>query len=127
MGTHGDALAVAQAYHRAWTSGDFASARGSLAADLETDVPLNTYAGATEWMQAVERTRNMAQGVEMLAEFSNDGEALLLYDMRFPPPIGTLRIAEHFTVRDARVTRIRHVHDTHALRSAALASSPATP
>jgi hypothetical protein len=33
-------------------------------------------------------------------------------------PIGTLRIAEHFTVADGRITRIRHVHDTYQLRLA---------
>ena len=36
-------------------------------------------------------------------------------------PIGTLRVAEHFTVGHGKITRIRQVHDTAAVRAAGLA------
>lgn len=124
MGTAADPLAVVQEYHRAWTSRDFASAKRYLSPTLETDVPINTYSGPGEWIEAVERTRNMADGVELLSELSNDGEALLLYDMRFPPPLGKLRVAEHFSVSGERITRIRHVHDTYALRNLMAGGEP---
>ena len=32
--------------------------------------------------------------------------------------LGMMRIAEHFTVADGRIKRIRQVHDTAALRAA---------
>ena len=124
METAADPLAVVQGYHRAWTSRDFASARGYLSPTLETDVPINTYSGPGDWIEAVERTRNMADGVELLAELSNEGEALLLYDMLFPLPLGKLRVAEHFAVSGDRITRIRHVHDTYALRSLIAGGQP---
>ncbi len=55
--------------------------------------------------------------VDLLAEFSNDDEAMLLYDI-VTEPIGTIRIAEHFTPADDRIIRIRQIHDTAALRAA---------
>ncbi|HKA09700.1 MAG TPA: nuclear transport factor 2 family protein [Candidatus Dormibacteraeota bacterium] len=114
------ALTVVRAYHRAWTSQDFDEAGRYLSDDLSTDVPINTYGSKAEWIEAVRGTRQAITSIEVLAEFSNDGEALLLYDMEIKP-IGDIRIAEHFTVADGRITGIRHVHDTAALRAAGFA------
>lgn len=112
------ALVLVRRYHRAWTGGDFAGACRCLAPDLEMDVPINTYRTTRQWMAAVARTRQMAERVDLLAELGSEAEAVLLYDMVLGPPIGTLRIAEHFTVTGGRITRIRHVHDTYQLRLA---------
>jgi uncharacterized protein YndB with AHSA1/START domain len=112
-----EALAVAQRYHRAWTNRDFEAAVACLDEDLETDVPLNTYATKAEFAEALTRFGAVVQRAELLAALEGDGEALLLYDM-VTAPFGTIRIAEGFTVRNGLITRIRHVHDTAALRAA---------
>jgi uncharacterized protein YndB with AHSA1/START domain len=112
--TH-EALDVARAYHAAWTGKDFAAARRHLAEDLQTDVPLNTYAGPDDFAAAVARFGALADRVDLLAEFGSADQALLLYDMH-TQPFGTLRVAEHFTVDDCLIRSIRHVHDTAALR-----------
>ena len=36
---------------------------------------------------------------------------MLLYDLVIGP-VGTLRVADHFTAGDGKITRIRQVHDT---------------
>jgi uncharacterized protein YndB with AHSA1/START domain len=112
-----EALAVARRYHRAWTGRDFEAAAVCLDEDLETDVPLNTYATKAEFADALAGFGAMVQRAELLAALEGDGEALLLYDM-VTAPFGTIRIAESFTVRNGLITRIRHVHDTTALRAA---------
>jgi len=111
------ALTVARAYHRAWTGSDFELAASYLADDLETDVPINTYRSKAEWLEAVRGTRQLTSGVSVLAELGDDDEAILLYDMALDR-IGELRVVEHFAVAGGRITRIRHVHDTAALRAA---------
>lgn len=83
-------------------------------------MPINTYGSKAAWIEAVRGTGQAVSRVEVLAEFSNDGEALLLYDMEIKP-IGDIRIVEHFTVADGCITRIRHIHDTAALRAAGFA------
>ncbi len=113
----GAAIDVARAYHAAWTGRNFAAARAYLAADLETDVPMNTYRGADDFVAAVARFGGLAERVELLAEFGSDGQALLLYDLH-TETIGRFRVAEQFTVDDGLIRRIRHVHDTAVLRSA---------
>jgi len=110
-----DALTVARAYHRAWTTHNFEDA-GRLADALLVEVPINEYPTKAEFLRVVKLTREMATQVEVLAEFGNAGEALLLYDMQLP--VTDLRVAEHFTVADGKITRIRQIHDTAALRAA---------
>jgi ketosteroid isomerase-like protein len=116
-----DALDVARDYHQAWTRGDLDAAAGHVAADLATDVPLATYVDAAEFLAGLTRFVQLVDNVELLAELGSSDEAILLYDIHMSP-LGTLRVAEHFTVSNDRITRIRHVHDTYALREAGLGS-----
>src|SRR5262249_14586031 len=90
MSRETQALAVARAYHRAWTARQLEAA-GSCSVD-------------------------MTSNVEMLAEFGNDEDALLLYDMSLP--FGTLRVAEHFRISGNRITRIRQIDDTADIHAA---------
>ncbi len=110
------ALAVARSYHRAWSNGELEAAGGHLAEDLTIEVPINAYATKQDFLRAVGKTRQMTSTLDLLAEFGNEAEALLLYDLALP--FGVLRVAEHFTVSDGRITRIRQVHDTAAIRAA---------
>ena len=110
------ALAVARGYHDAWQRGDYQAAWQLLAEDLAIEVPVNSYGSKAAFAEAAQRTREMAAAVRPLAEFGNDVEAVLLYDLALP--IGDLRIAEYFRVSGGRITRITHIHDTAALRAA---------
>jgi ketosteroid isomerase-like protein len=110
------ALAVARGYHDAWQRRDYQDAWQLLSDDLTVDVPVNSYASKAAFAEAAQRTREMAAAVRPLAEFGNDTEAVLLYDLALP--IGDLRIAEYFRVSGGRITRITHIHDTAALRAA---------
>src|SRR5215472_11490882 len=113
-----DALAVVRAYHRAWTTRNFQEAGRCLSEVLALEVPINEYSSKTAFLSAVEATREMSSSVELLAEFGGAEEAMLLYDLRLP--ITQLRVAEHFTVSDGQITRIRQIHDTAALRAAGM-------
>jgi hypothetical protein len=86
-----------------------------LADDLATEVPINSYASRAEWAAALRRFGGMVDRVEIVSELGDAAEAVLLYDMH-SSSFGVLRIAEHFTVVDGLITRIRHVHDTQPLR-----------
>jgi hypothetical protein len=113
------ALEVARDYHQAWTRGDLDTAASYIAADLTTDVPLAAYADASEFVAGLTQFLQLVDDVELLAELGSSDEAILLYDIR-TTALGTLRVAEQFTVANNQITRIRHVHDTYALRTAGL-------
>lgn len=117
MAPAAEALRVVRRYHRAWTSKNFEEAGRCLADDLEADVPINTYESKEQFLAALTGFGGFVTKVELLAELGGDDEAMQLYDIDVEP-IGTMRVAEHFTVADGRITRITHVHDTAKLRAA---------
>jgi len=111
---------VVRAYHDAWTRKDYARARALLAGTLAVEVPVNNYPTAESFGAALENFGSMVSSVELLAAMSDGNEAMLLYDLE-AGSVGLLRVAEHFTVEGGKITRIRQVHDTVAVRAAGLA------
>jgi hypothetical protein len=109
-------LDVAREYYTAWTTGDHGHVRTLLADDLVADVPINEYANGDEFAAAVQRFASLAERVELLSEFASGADALLVYDMH-TEPLGVLRVAEQLTIAGGLIQRIRHIHDTAALRS----------
>jgi ketosteroid isomerase-like protein len=115
-----DAAAVARAYHAAWTGKDFDRAAALLADDLTVEVPINEYPTAESFVAALTGFGSMTTSVDLLAEMSSGDEAMVLYDMQVRR-LGVLRVAEHFTVRDGKICRIRQIHDTAPVRAAGFA------
>ena len=113
---------IVRAYHDAWTAKDFAAASALLADDLEVEVPVNEYPTAGSFAAALAGFGAMVTDVELLAAMSDGDEAMLLYDLA-AGPVGTLRVAEHFTVAGGKIVRLRQVHDTAPVRAAGLARS----
>lgn len=93
-----------------------------LAADLRVEVPINSYPNRESFAEALISFGSLATNVELIAEFGHADEAMLLYDMDVDG-LGPLRVAEHFTVTDGQIIRIRQIHDTAALRAAGYAHS----
>ncbi|MES2951376.1 MAG: nuclear transport factor 2 family protein [Pseudomonadota bacterium] len=112
-------LAVVQAYFRGWTTKDYDAAAHQLLPALVVEVPVNHYPDAAAFVQALTQFGNMVEHVDLLAELASDSQAMLLYDMEVQS-MGTIRVAEHFTVQGGKITRLRQVHDTHAMRAAGL-------
>jgi len=111
---------VVKAYHDHWTSGRYREAVALLAEDLKVEVPINSYPDRLSFAGALEGFGSMVEHVDLLGEFSAAGDAMLLYDMEVRG-IGTMRIAEHFTVADGKIARLRQIHDTAPIRQAGLA------
>ena len=114
-----DALAVTRAYHDAWTTKDFAAAAALLADALVVEVPINSYPTSESFAAALASFGSMVSKVDLLAAMSDANQAMLLYDLH-AEGLGSLRVAEHFTVDDGKITRIRQIHDTAAVRAAGL-------
>jgi ketosteroid isomerase-like protein len=115
-----DTAAIIRAYHDAWTAKDFGAATALLAGTLVVEVPVNEYPTAESFAAALASFASMVTNVELLTVMIDGDEAMLLYDLA-AGPVGTLRVAEHFTVADGKIVRIRQIHDTAPVRAAGLA------
>jgi len=121
-----DTGAIVRAYYEAWTGGDFSRAAALLAPGLAVEVPVNEYPDAESFAAALESFGSLATRAELLSAMSAGQEGMLLYDMDVPG-LGTLRVAEHLTVGDGLITRIRQIHDTAALRAAGFVGDGPSP
>jgi uncharacterized protein YndB with AHSA1/START domain len=110
-----DTLAIVRGYHASWSSGRFTDAFAALSEELKIEVPINDYPTKASFTEAVARFAGAVSTVKLLTEFANDRDAMLLYDMDVRG-LGSLRVAEHFIVEKGKITRIRQIHDTAALR-----------
>jgi ketosteroid isomerase-like protein len=113
----GTTASVIRAYYDSWTTGDFGAAVSLLADALLVEVPVNEYPTAESFGAALRAFGSLAVSVELHAAMSDGDDGMLLYDMDVAG-LGKLRVAEHFTVRDGKIVRLRQVHDTAALREA---------
>jgi uncharacterized protein YndB with AHSA1/START domain len=104
-------------YHEGWTSRNYGQATDLLAPTLEVEVPINDYPSAASFADALRSFGDQVTDVELLSEMSSGNEAMLLYDMQVRQ-LGPLRVVEHFTVADGKITRLRQIHDTAAIRGA---------
>ena len=120
------ALQTARAYHDAWTSRDFARATGLLADSLAVEVPINDYSTRASFAEALRGFGSMVERTRLLSALGNDSEATLIYDMDVAG-LGTIRIAEHFTVHEGKIDRLRQIHDTALIRQAGAGPSAVAP
>jgi SnoaL-like domain len=110
-----DALSVVRRYHAGWTSRRYDDAVALLAPSVEVEVPINEYPTAASFAWALRAFGDHVRRVDLLAEMGAGDEAMLLYDMDVER-LGGLRVAEHFTVDEGLIVRLRQVHDTTPLR-----------
>jgi SnoaL-like protein len=115
-------LDTVRAYHQAWTSKNFDAAIKLLSPQLHVEVPMNDYPTKDSFAQALTGFGSIVTNVELLSEMSLGNEAMLLYDLD-AEQLGTLRVAEHFTINDGTITRLRQIHDTAPVRAAGFAPS----
>jgi ketosteroid isomerase-like protein len=118
MSSH-EALSVARRYHQGWSSGNYEQSIDLLAPTVKVEVPINDYPTAESFAQALRGFGEMVTRVELLSEMGHDTEAILLYDMQ-ADGLGQLRVAEHFTVADGKIVKLRQIHDTAPVRAAGL-------
>jgi hypothetical protein len=108
-------LSVVRAYHRAWTGGELRGGRSPSCPQPPGRGPVNDYPTTDSFAEALLAFGPLVTGVDLLSELAEGSEAMLLYDMDIDG-LGKMRIAEHFTVADGRITRLRQIHDTAAIR-----------
>ncbi len=110
-------LNIVRDYYNSWTNKNFIRAGEKLAEDLKVIVPINNYPTKQSFLDAVKFTREMITNIELLSEFSNENEAMLMYEMTLNA-FGKLRIAEYFVVKDNKIIQVCQIHDTAPFRNA---------
>jgi len=104
------ALAVALAYHQAWTSQDLEEAMSYIADDIVCDAPAGRLEGAAGYREFMGPFVQMLTGSKLIAAFGDRQTALVMYDTE-TVLVKSAPGAECVTVNDGRITYSRFVFD----------------
>jgi len=111
-----DARQLIETYHKAWTTGDFITARRCLADNLDFKGSIDTFRNADDFINALKGFKGMLRGVGLLKSYFDHSGGALLYDCDTPTPAGVIRTSEFFSVDNGKITEIRLVFDATELR-----------
>jgi SnoaL-like domain len=110
------ALSVAEAFLDAWTRQDFETAAQYLADGLVFDGPIAHYRSAQEFLAGSRPfAARLRPGWSSIAAFGDEKQALLLYDLVLVSG-DTMRVADHYTVRDGKIQTEQILWDTGSRR-----------
>ncbi|MEV6646944.1 hypothetical protein [Amycolatopsis sp. NPDC051371] len=110
------------AYSRARFAGDVTAAAEQLAGTFTFRSPLISSDDARGHLAGLGGFVSVVTGVDMLSELYGESEATLVYDVHTATPVGTQRTAEHFRLRDGKITAITLIFDAtpwHPIMAAA--------
>jgi ketosteroid isomerase-like protein len=104
------AMAVALAYHRAWTSKNVDEALRHVANDIVCDAPSGQLRGIDQYRPFLANFAPLVTDFDMIAALGDADTAILVYDLH-TIPVSSGLTCECFTVRDGRITRNRLIFD----------------
>jgi ketosteroid isomerase-like protein len=104
------ALKIALSYYRAWTGGRFDHAMTYLAEDVVCEVPPGRIEGAAAFRQFLEPFAQRLISSSLLAGFGDEETALITYDTK-TALVSSGPAADHLTVQDGKIIRLRMIFD----------------
>jgi hypothetical protein len=104
------ALAVALAYHRAWTSNNLDEALRHVSDDIVCDAPSGQLRGIDQYRPFLTNFVPRVTGYDIIAALGDGKTAVLVYDLH-TILVSSGLTCECFTVEDGRITRNRLVFD----------------
>jgi hypothetical protein len=102
---------IVRAYHDAYCRGDLAAAAARLGDRFSFSSPMMAFDTPHQHVAALGRFVPFITGCEVISELYGDGEATLVYDLHVSLPTGIQRCAEHFRLRDGRISTIIIIFD----------------
>lgn len=110
-------LELARAYHDHWRAGRTSLAAELLADTVAIETPINAYPHKADFVAALAGFGAVVADAANFVEFANGNDVVQVYDMAVQG-VGVIRIAEHFVFTEGKISRLRQIHDTMALRAA---------
>ena len=106
-----DPKAVAGEFLKAWTTGDFDTARHLLHDDLSFDGPLDKFDNADDYIAALTGLAQVVQSVEEQKVFVDGNDVCVIYNLVTNTPAGAALTAEWYHLRDSKISAVRVIFD----------------
>ncbi|GAA2086488.1 hypothetical protein GCM10009759_07240 [Kitasatospora saccharophila] len=127
MTTDPTVRATVRAYHDARFGGDVAAAAALIGEGFAFRSPFVASDSPEGHLDGLDGLLGITDRVELISELYGEDEATLLYDLHTVPAVGiTQRTAEHFRLRDGRITAITLLFDSAPWQALMAAAGPAS-
>ena len=83
-----------------------------LAEEVQLTTPLAAISGKSTVVPALTGFSNAIEGIEIRAKFTKENQVMLAYNIIFPQPIGSLRAAGLFTIKNNLINNIELFYDS---------------
>lgn len=109
--TAADTRSVAASFLKAWTTGDFDTARSLVHDDVSFSGPIDAFNDADSYIAALRGLSQIVQATEEHKVFADDNDACVIYDLVTATPAGTAPTAEWYRLRDGKISAVRVYFD----------------
>lgn len=106
-----DAKAVVDKFFKAWTGGDFGTARGLLHDDLSFQGPIDSFDNADAHIGALRGLSQIVKAAEEQRVFVDGDDVCVIYDLVTATPAGTAPTAEWYHLRGGKISAVRVFFD----------------
>jgi hypothetical protein len=115
----GDSRSVATRFFKAWTTGDFDTARSLLHDDVSFQGPLDSFDDADSYLGALRGLSQIVQATQEQKVFADETDVCVIYDLVTATPAGTAPTAEWYHLRELSRAAIPNSCQSHGSRSRA--------
>jgi ketosteroid isomerase-like protein len=109
--TSNDPKTVADRFFKAWTTGDFDTARSLLHDDVSFSGPIDRFDNADAYLGALRGLSQIVKGAEEQKVFVDGDDVCVIYDLVTNTPAGTAPTAEWYHLRDGKISAVRVYFD----------------
>ena len=103
--------AVADKFFKAWTTGDFDSARALLHDDLSFEGPIDSFDNADAYIGALRGLSQIVKSAEEQKVFVDGNDVCVIYNLVTASPAGTAPTAEWYHLRNGKISSVRVFFD----------------
>jgi hypothetical protein len=109
-----NSLAVAEAYYMAVGSKNVASVEKYFHPDVQFIGPLAKMTGKETVVEATKRFSTLFKTLKIRAKFSSGDQAVVIYDLECPAPVGIFSTASLMTFKEGLISKIELFYDARS-------------
>ncbi len=104
-------VATAEAYYLAMAKKDVSGVAQFLHPDVEFVAPLGKSKGKEALVEASEKFVTLFSSLTICAKFGEGDQAVIVYELQCPDPIGNMRAVSLMSFQDSLISRIELFYD----------------
>jgi hypothetical protein len=109
--------AIAEAYYTGMGEKNISVIEKYLHSDVQFVTPLGSTQGKEALLEAARKFTSFFKSLKIRAKFGSEDQAMIVYDVEFPAPVGKTPTAALMTFREGLISKIELIYDARPLEA----------